>query len=50
MGFSAKCSFVNSLFNQVEKLKMNLLYSRLILLDHTTYVQEDLKIQILIKR
>ena len=33
MGFSAKCSFVNSICNQVEKLKMNFPYFRLILLD-----------------
>ena len=35
-GVSAKCSLANSVYNKVQKFKMNFPYCRLILLDHTT--------------
>ena len=36
MGFYVKCSFANGVYNQVDKLKLNLIDLRLISLDHIT--------------
>ena len=45
MGFSAKCSLANACYIPIRNWKLNMTDFRLILLDHTTYVEHCLSVQ-----